>query len=142
MKPFRVYVDSSVVLRRLLQEPDAIPDWSSWSHAVSSELLQVEVLRTLDRLRVERRLDDSQYEYCLEQLEIWLGSFELVPLNRPLLRRAAAPMPTPLGTLAAIHLATALIWMERKVHDLTLLTHDRQLAVAARACGIEVFTKP
>ena len=45
---------------------------------------------------------------------------------------------TTLEALDAIHLATALIWSETRGDDLLLLTHNRQLAIAARACGFEV----
>jgi predicted nucleic acid-binding protein len=43
-----------------------------------------------------------------------------------------------LGTLDAIHLATALAWRERADEDLTLATHDRALGAAARASGVPV----
>ena len=44
-----------------------------------------------------------------------------------------------LRSLDAIHLATALLWLENNATPLTLLTHDRQLATAARACGLPVY---
>jgi len=55
------------------------------------------------------------------------------------LRRAAQPMPIPLGTLDAVHLATALLWQETRDEDLVLATHDRALALAARASGLHVI---
>jgi len=65
-----------------------------------------------------------------------------VPLSRAVLNRAADPFPTVLGTLDAIHLASALLWIEEKGEALTLVTHDQQLAIAARACGLDVQTDP
>ena len=65
-----------------------------------------------------------------------------MPLNRAVLHRAADPFPTVLGTRDAIHLASALLWMEEKGEPLTFLTHDAQLAIAARACGLDVETEP
>ena len=48
-------------------------------------------------------------------------------------------MPTELGTLDAIHLATALLWREAYGRDLVMATHDSALAIAARASGIEAI---
>jgi hypothetical protein len=48
-------------------------------------------------------------------------------------------MPTELGTLDAIHLATALLWTEMSHKDLTMATHDSVLGLAARAYGMRVM---
>ena len=138
----KIYIDSSVVLRRILEQPGAIENWSTWELAVSSELMSVEVLRALDRMRVTGRLSAVQMAEYAEELRMWTAAFDEVPLDRSILRRTAASFPTPLGTLDAIHLATALIWSEANKEDLVFLTHDRQLALAARACGLDVKTAP
>jgi predicted nucleic acid-binding protein len=138
----KVYIDSSVVLRKLLDAPDAVPDWGSWTLAVASELVQVEALRTLDRLRILGELSAAQYADCIEELGLWLSAFELAPVDRAVLRRAAGPFSTAIATLDAIHLATALLWMEREPTELRFVTHDRGQAAAARACGIEVQFTP
>ena len=60
--------------------------------------------------------------------------------NSPLLlARASQPMPTTLGTLDAIHLATALLWAEHSRLPLVMATHDQSLATAARASGLRVI---
>jgi hypothetical protein len=64
---------------------------------------------------------------------------DLVLLQRPILSRASEPFPTPLGTLDALHLATALVWRDRMEQQLVMATHDEGLATAARAFGIEVL---
>jgi len=51
-----VYVDTSVVLRILLHEPNPVTIWGQWSKAYSSALWRVEALRTVDRLRNGVRL--------------------------------------------------------------------------------------
>ena len=48
-------------------------------------------------------------------------------------------MPMPLGTLDAIHLATALIWRDRMGLLPAMVTHDTSLASAARAFGFDVI---
>jgi hypothetical protein len=54
------------------------------------------------------------------------------------LSRASEPLPTPLGTLDAVHLATMLVWRDRMGASPVVATHDMALGVAARAFGFEV----
>ena len=138
----KVYVDSSVVLRRILQQEGAFQDWTNWEHAVTSELLRVEVFRTLERLRLGGKLSDTELVDRFDVLLETTSRFQQVPIQPDTLQRASGAFPTPLGTLDAIHLATALQWMEDSNEPLTLLTHDAELALAARACGLEVETSP
>jgi hypothetical protein len=67
-----------------------------------------------------------------------ISSLELVEVDAVVLDRAAQPMPTELGTLDAIHLATALLWRELTRTDLVIATHDGALALAAQAHGLSV----
>ncbi len=138
----KVYVDSSIVLRRLLDQPGAFQNWSKWEYIASSELLRVEAFRSLHRMQMRRRLTDSEMADILDSFRKYTSSFEMVPIQANILERAASAFPTPLGTLDAIHLATALIWTEFKNEPLTFLTHDVELGIAARACGLEVRMKP
>ncbi len=55
-----------------------------------------------------------------------------------LLAGASQPLPVLLGTLDAIHLATALACQERGAADLVLATHDAALGLAAGASGLAV----
>ncbi len=59
-------------------------------------------------------------------------------ITRPILACAFQPLPTALGTLDAIHLATALLWQEKERKQLVMATHDTALGIAARACGLRV----
>ena len=59
-------------------------------------------------------------------LEILTG-FEIVPIGEDILRRASDAFPTSLGSLDAIHLASALV-VRDQVSDLALATHDLELA--------------
>jgi hypothetical protein len=68
----------------------------------------------------------------------WLEAIDLVLLPPPVLSRASEPMPMPLGTLDAVHLATALIWCDRVGPLAAMATHDTALGSAARAFGFEV----
>ena len=59
-------------------------------------------------------------------------------LDATVLDRASQPMPTELGTLDAIHLATALLWKEMAGAQLTMATHDESLGLSAKAHGLSV----
>jgi predicted nucleic acid-binding protein len=138
MDRLKVYVDSSVILRKILGAPRVFRQWGKWEVALTSELTRVEALRTLDRLRILGEITSVQLAGCVEELGLWLSAFEIAPLDAQVLRRASGPFPTPIGTLDAMHLATALLWTESKAAELSFLTHDRQLSVAARASGVPV----
>lgn len=133
------YLDSSVVLRIILGQRDRLKEWKSVRQAVASALVEVECLRTLDRLRLARNLDDQDVVVRREAVFRLLDEVEVVETGRPVLTRAAQPFPTALGTLDAIHLATALLWRERSEAELVLATHDASLGMAARASGLRVI---
>ena len=132
------YLDSSVVLRRILGQANQLHDWSRIVTAVGSGLVEVECLRTIDRLRVSGALALEDAAVRREAVYRVLESVELIELTSAILHRAAQPMPAPLGTLDAIHLATAELWREVKQKELMIATHDRALALAARASGFRV----
>jgi predicted nucleic acid-binding protein len=131
------YLDTSALLRLVLREPGALDDLRSFDGLVSSELIAVEAPRTLDRLRLAGALTTEEAAVRAAVVVEWLETVDLVLLRPPVLRRAGEPLPTPLGTLDAIHLATALVWRERMDMPLVMATHDAALALAARAFGFE-----
>lgn len=106
---------------------------------MTSALTEVECLRTLDRLRLRNALSAADQAARRDLVYRLLAACELVELSRPVLGRASQPFPTPLGSLDAIHLATALIWREQESAGTVLATHDAALAVGARASGLPVI---
>lgn len=133
------YVDASVLLRVALGQPDSLPEWSRIDRGVSSALVMAESLRTLDRLRLRVRLGDPEVAKRRSTILELVASLELVEIDAVVLDRASQPMPTELGTLDAIHLATALLWKELTREELTMATHDGALALAAQAHGLLVI---
>ena len=134
-----VYIDTSIVLRRLLRQPDSIADWGAWDSAYTSVLCRVEFSRTLDRLRLEGSITDDQRAEVQEQFERFWSSVHRIRLENDILARAEQSFSTVIGTLDAIHLASALIVQARKLAKFDLLlTHDEQLGRAARAAGLAV----
>lgn len=133
------YLDSSVILRVVLGERGRLAEWSAIQTGVTSALAEVECLRTLDRLRLRHQFQPEPFAERRETVFRLLGSMEVVEVTRAVLTRASQPIPTPLGSLDAIHLATALLWRERLEQELCLATHDLALATAARSLGLAVL---
>jgi predicted nucleic acid-binding protein len=133
------YLDSSVILRIVLAEPGRLAEWDDIDAGVTSALAEVECLRTLDRLALRNALPPGQLAERRGAVHRLLESIDLVDLTRAVLSRAAQPFPTPLGTLDAIHLATALLWRDSRGGTPAFVTHDSMLGLAARAVGFDVL---
>lgn len=130
-----VYLDSSVVLRRLLDQPRVLRDWGDWEAAYSSELLGIECRRAIDRLRLEGLYDDPQVAQAVEQLALIERTIGRIRITRSIVEGASRTMPTVVKTLDAIHLASAAAMRDRRGTELLFATHDAQQATAARALG-------
>ena len=133
-----VYLDSSVVLRRLRRESASFPYWATWDHAYASVLFKVETLRTIDRMRLSGAVEDGQVAELITKSQAIFAAVEFVALNAAILERASQSFRTSVGTLDALHLSTALWLMEAGAGELTFLTHDGELAVAARSVSFAV----
>ncbi len=124
-----LYVDTSALGRVLLGEPDSpaiLRELRGFDQPVASQLLRVELRRVGLR---EGRLGDA------DQL---LTGIALVPLDAALLQAAETIEPGSVGTLDAIHLATAVRLADRDAID-AILTYDARLAEGARRSGIGVL---
>jgi predicted nucleic acid-binding protein len=132
------YLDSSVMLRLILGEKGRLRGWESFEILVTSDLAEVECLRTIDRLRLRHNLPEKEVVMRREALFRFMEAMEVVEINRGVLKRAAESFPVALGTLDAIHLATALLWQEDRQSDLVMATHDKALGQAAKAFGMKV----
>jgi predicted nucleic acid-binding protein len=133
------YVDASVLLRVALGQSNALPEWRHIERGVSSGLITTESLRVLDRVRLRVQLSDFEIARRRSTILALLDALETVEIDSIILERAAQPMPTELGTLDAIHLASALLWRDTMGLDLVMTTHDEALGLAARAHGFKVL---
>lgn len=125
-----IYVDTSVLLARLLAEDRAPPD-SFWTEPlISSRLIEYEVWTRIHA----RRLQATHGEAARSLL----GRLALVELSPPVLARALEPFPGRVRTLDALHLASMLFLRERDP-SLALATYDRQLGTVARKLKLKVL---
>jgi predicted nucleic acid-binding protein len=132
------YVGSSVLLRVILGQRNRLKHWNKIQTGVASALVEVECLRTLDRLRLKGSLSGEELALRRETVYRLMEEMEVMELGPTVLSRASQPLPTTLGNLNAIHLSSALIWREQNRAELVMATHDLSLATAAKACGLEV----
>jgi uncharacterized protein len=128
--PTTVYVDTSALGRVLLGEPDKpaiMRDLSSYEKIVSSRLLRVE----LRRLASRKSLLDAAAEL--------LDEVALISMDDTTLTASETLSPSTVGTLDAIHLATAMRLAKTDELD-TIMTYDKQLAAGAREQGLQVLS--
>jgi PIN domain len=117
---------------------DGLPEWRQIDRGVSSALISTESLRTLDRVRIRASLSDIEIARRRSTILNLIDSLELIEVDSTVLDRAAQPMPTELGTLDAIHLASALLWKDVMSIDPVMATRAGALGLAAHAHGLKV----
>ncbi len=129
-----IYLDSSALLKLLFEESEsqALAQWLSERAAtpkVSSELAKVEVVRAA------RRLDPD----VVPAARALVSQLDLLRLSGGLIDEAADAGGPLLGTLDAVHLASALSIRA----DLTaFVAYDNRLIAAAEAAGIKTVQPP
>lgn len=123
-----VYLDSSAAFKLISNESgsQALRTWweESKPTAVSSDLLRVELLGNIA----------AKHPHLLQVAEMLIRQVNLVPIRPELLRSATDLVATGLGTLDAIHLATALSAGDEIK---TFLTYDLRLSEAAEQSGLQ-----
>lgn len=132
------YLDASVILRRALSQPGPDLDWDRIVETISSSITEVECFRALDHVRLHGTVDEVRHGRSRELIYAAFESCDVLEIGPAVLSRAAMPLPTSLKTLDAIHLATALVYRDLTGTPLVMATHDRALARASRAMGLEV----
>jgi uncharacterized protein with PIN domain len=84
-----VYVDTSVVVRVLLREPNPVGIWGQWNKAYSSSLWRVEALMTVDRLRLSHEISDAEVAELVREIQITHETFAIHPVTNQILQRAS-----------------------------------------------------
>ncbi|HYI10821.1 MAG TPA: type II toxin-antitoxin system VapC family toxin [Thermoanaerobaculia bacterium] len=139
------YLDSSVLMRIILQEANPLREWDELVVGVSSVLISVEGYRTLDQLWHRNQLDENDVAEKRLLLETFLPRLDLKELTPDVLKLASNALPTPVRTLDALHLATAMLYRMTQPGDerpIFFATHDVQLAKAAKAMHFDVIGVP
>lgn len=104
----RLYVETSALLRVLLDGDEALRPVLSGEGLFTSALTFVEAARAASRARREHRLDAREAREAERQLAAFERSCDAIALDDEVLRRAREEFPEePVRSLDAIHLARA-----------------------------------
>jgi predicted nucleic acid-binding protein len=134
-----IYVESSAILAWLLGEQQAgmvISTINQAETAVTSVLSIIEVERALNRAEYSRAITAGQVQTARGILERAKAGWILMEISGEVRIRAGRQFPIePVRTLDAIHLSTALIFMQ-VFPDLKLLSLDKRILQNAKPLGI------
>lgn len=139
-----VYVDASVLMRVVLNEPGPLAEWTRLADVAASELIEVEGLRTIERAGIRatsprrRPLTADEADAARDRLYRALEEMDLLALDTTVLA-LAGQLRGWLGTLDAIHLATATLRQGQLGTRPIIATHDPDLGAAAKASGFRVI---
>ncbi len=125
-----IYIDTSVLLARMLSEDRQPPLWIWDETLVSSRLLEYEVWNRLH----SRNLSKSHGELARRLI----GRISLLELSPVALARALDPFPVSVRALDAIHLAS-LHFLSVRNQDVHLLSYDQRMLYGAKAMGLHVL---
>ena len=133
------YVDASAVLRLVFAEPGPSVPLTPGERLVSSELVQVETFRAVDRERLLGNLDDEQTAVKRKELTDLLAMLDLASIDTAVIERAKSPFAVNVRALDAVHVATAeVLTGEAGGEALEFWTHDTRQATAALSRGLTV----
>lgn len=140
-----VYIDSSVAVRIVAQQPRALTlgELAKLGAPIASVIIEVEVPRAIANLHATGRLGEASAVVAAEDGRAFVRRLHVVELDGTARLRASGPLGAPLRSLDAIHLASALVWRDKNPTDeLTFATHDERLARAAQLHSLRVVGWP
>jgi predicted nucleic acid-binding protein len=134
-----VYVDTSAVIKRVVDEPgsDVVTDvWNRADEVVSSDVVYAETRAALAAIRRAGRLDAVGHRCAVCEVEDILGEVRLVKLDETIGTVAGGLADRhALRGFDAIHLAAALSVDAPRI---VVTTWDCDLAGAASDCGMPI----
>lgn len=133
------YVDASAVLRVLFSEQGPAVPLVAGGRVVSSQLVEIETFRAVDRERLLGSLDDEQTAIKRKELTGLLAMLDLMPIDSAVIDGAKSSFAVNVRALDAIHVASAEILAAEAPGDpLEFWTHDSRQATTAMSRGLTV----
>ena len=134
------YVDASAILRILFGEPGPAVPLVGSVRLVSSQLVEIESFRAVDRERLLGTLDDGETAIKRKELGDLLAMLDLMPIDGEVIDRAKISFAVNVRALDAIHVASAeILATEASGEPFEFWTHDGRQAIAALSRGLTVF---
>lgn len=135
-----LYIDTSALLRALLERDEVLLEVLTRAPArVTSSLTFTEAPRALWRALLVKRIDAEQRQVLLQVLRDFESHCQVIELDREVLERAREQFPLEfVGTLDALHLASALLYAAR-VGPVAVVSTDSRLRANAKALGLRVL---
>ena len=130
------YVDTSAVVKTILEEPESteLARFISGADLCSCELLLTEVPRACRRSA--KAVGGAALRSLLEQAAAQLATIGLLPLDQEVLSQAGGLVEPALRSLDAIHVAAAV-----RLSPLDgFVTYDERQAAAARLAGLRTYS--
>jgi hypothetical protein len=109
---------------------------------VSSELIEAEAFRAVDRERLIGNLNDAEVALKRNELGKLLARLDLTPIDRTVIDRAKASFAVNVRALDAIHVATAEVLVSEASEPFQFWTHDARQGTAALSRGLTVRGLP
>jgi hypothetical protein len=133
------YVDASALLRLLFLEAAPTVPVAAGDRVVSSQIVEVEAFRAVDRERLIGNLDDTQTATKRKELAALLATIDLAAVDVAVIARAKTAFAVNVRALDAIHVATAeVLAAEAGDEPVEFWTHDERQAQAALSRGLTV----
>ncbi len=135
----RRYVETSALLRVLLDGDEALRPALSGEGLVTSALTFLEAGRALLRARREGRIDARGFREAERQLAAFERACDVVALGEEVHRRAREEWPAePVRSLDAIHLASVR-FLDAELGGLVVVSCDERVRRNAAALGFAVL---
>ena len=134
----RLYVETSALLRVLLDGDAALRPLLSGGGLFTSSLTFLEAARSVARARREKRLDDREAREVERQLAAFERGCDVLAMEDEVIRRARDEFPEePVRSLDAIHLASLLV-LDEALGEFVVASCDDRVRRNALALGFEV----
>jgi len=131
----RRYVETSALLRVLLDGDEGLQPEISGEGLVTSALTFLEAARAIVRARRERRLDARSAREAERQLAAFERACDTVAMDDEVLRRAREELPVePVRSLDAIHLASVRV-LDDELGGVEVVSCDDRVRQNAAALG-------
>lgn len=130
-----LYVETSALLRALLDGDEVLRPVLSREGLFTSALTFVEAARAVSRARRERRLDAGQAREAERQIAAFERSCDAIAMDDEVLRRAREELPEePVRSLDAIHLASLRV-LDDELGGFEVASCDERVRRNAAALG-------